>query len=93
VLEVETPILSSAGNTDVNIESFSLDFPRHRRGRPAEALAAHFARVRAQAPARGLASATATNSGRVFRNGESGACTTPSSRCSEWYRIGWTTTS
>ena len=26
VLEVETPILSVAGNTDANIESFTLDF-------------------------------------------------------------------
>ena len=29
VLEVETPILSAAGNTDPNIESFHADFSGH----------------------------------------------------------------
>ena len=53
VLEVETPVLSRAGNTDPNIACFSLRVQRPHRRRAAHALAADLAGIRAQAPAGG----------------------------------------
>jgi elongation factor P--(R)-beta-lysine ligase len=88
VLEVETPILSQAGNTDANIESFQLQFTGHKsagsnmrwlRTSPEFALK------------RMLASGVGDcyEMGRVFRNGEAGKRHNPEFTMLEWYRVGW----
>jgi lysyl-tRNA synthetase class 2 len=83
VLEVETPILSEAGNTDPNIESFVTKFrgrePRWLRTSPEFALK------------RLLAAGVQDcyELGRVFRDGEAGRRHNPEFAMLEWYRVGW----
>lgn len=88
VLEVETPILSEAGNTDPNIESFQLEFTgpvgagerrRWLRTSPEHALK--------RLLAAGLGDCYEL--GRVFRNGEAGRRHNPEFSMLEWYRTGW----
>jgi lysyl-tRNA synthetase class 2 len=89
VLEVETPILSVAGNTDANIESFSLDF----QGTAGAGAAKRWLRTSPEYPLKRLLAAGVGNCyelGRVFRNGESGRLHNPEFTMLEWYRIGWT---
>jgi len=88
VLEVETPILSAAGNTDVNIESFSLEFRGHASAGPAS----RWLRTSPEFALKRLLAAGVGNCyelGRVFRNGESGRMHNPEFSMLEWYRIGW----
>ena len=88
VLEVETPILSEAGNTEPNIESFSTTFSgpvtagsreRWMRTSPEHALK------------RLLAAGVGDcyELGRVFRNGEAGRRHNPEFTMLEWYRVGF----
>src|SRR5690349_3150775 len=83
VLEVETPVLSSAGNTDRNIQSFSTRFAKRSdawlRTSPEHALK------------RLLAAGVGDcyELGRVFRNGEAGRRHNPEFTMLEWYRVGW----
>lgn len=88
VLEVETPILSAAGNTDPNIESFRLDFDG-----PASAGARRrWLRTSPEFPLKRLLAAGIGDCyelGRVFRNGEAGRRHNPEFTMLEWYRIGW----
>lgn len=88
VLEVETPILSQAGNTDSNIESFTLDFHGH-----ADAGAAtRWLRTSPEFPLKRLLAAGVGDCyelGRVFRNGEAGRRHNPEFSMLEWYRVGW----
>ena len=80
ILEVETPILASAGNSDPNIESISTDGPRKR-----------FLRTSPEyAMKRMLASGHRNiyELGRVFRAGEQGAFHNPEFTMLEWYRAG-----
>ena len=88
VLEVETPILSEAGNTEPNIESFSTTFSgpitagsreRWLRTSPEHALK------------RLLAAGVGDcyELGRVFRNGEAGRRHNPEFTMLEWYRAGF----
>ena len=71
VLEVETPILSAAGNTDPNIESFQLDFTG-----PAQAGSPRrWLRTSPEFPLKRLLACGIGDCyelGKVFRNGEFG---------------------
>ena len=81
VLEVETPVLSRAGNSDPNIRSISTDSSRKKylRSSPEYAMK------------RLLASGHCDiyEMGRVFRAGESGRYHNPEFTLLEWYRQSW----
>lgn len=88
VLEVETPILSEAGTTEANIESFATAFTgpvaagsreRWMRTSPEHALK--------RLLAEGVGDCYEL--GRVFRNGEAGARHNPEFTMLEWYRVGF----
>lgn len=88
VLEVETPVLSMAGNTDANIESFSLEFS----GRTDGAARTRWLRTSPEFALKRLLAAGIGDCyelGRVFRNGEAGGRHNPEFTMLEWYRIGW----
>ncbi|MCD7096853.1 EF-P lysine aminoacylase EpmA [Stenotrophomonas sp. MMGLT7] len=88
VLEVETPILSAAGNTEPNIESFHTRFSGHAdAGAPLRWL-----RTSPEYPLKRLLAAGVGDCyelGRVFRNGEAGGRHNPEFTMLEWYRVGW----
>ncbi|MBB6243112.1 EF-P lysine aminoacylase EpmA [Rhodanobacter sp. MP1X3] len=88
VLEVETPILSAAGNSEPNIESFSTTFMGHvDAGAPVRWL-----RTSPEYPLKRLLAAGVGDCyelGRVFRNGEAGGQHNPEFSMLEWYRVGW----
>lgn len=88
VLEVETPILSAAGNTDPNIESFNTEFSGHSdAGAPRRWL-----RTSPEYPIKRLLAegiGDCYELGRVFRNGEAGASHNPEFTMLEWYRLGF----
>ncbi|MGB0132274.1 EF-P lysine aminoacylase EpmA [Dokdonella sp.] len=88
VLEVETPILSAAANTEPNIESFSTMFSGHMDAGTPE----RWLRTSAEFPLKRLLAAGVGDCyelGRVFRNGESGRRHNPEFTMLEWYRVGW----
>jgi len=88
VLEVETPILSEAGNTDANIESFRLEFDGHRDA----GARTRWLRTSPEFPLKRLLAAGIGDCyelGRVFRNGEAGRRHNPEFTMLEWYRVGW----
>ena len=88
VLEVETPVLSMAGNTDANIESFSLEFSGRTDGAPRT----RWLRTSPEFPLKRLLAAGVGDCyelGRVFRNGEAGGRHNPEFTMLEWYRVGW----
>ena len=88
VLEVETPVLSAAGNTDPNIQSLSLQFDGPKAaGEPRRWLrtSPEFALKRLLAAGVG----DCYELGRVFRDGEAGKRHNPEFTMLEWYRIGW----
>ena len=88
VLEVETPILSRAGNTDPNIASFSLEFGGHVDAGPRQ----RWLRTSPEFPLKRLLAAGLGDCyelGRVFRDGEAGGRHNPEFTMLEWYRIGW----
>ncbi len=88
VLEVETPILSAAGNTDPNIESFSTTFSGHVDAGARE----RWLRTSPEYPLKRLLAAGIGDCyelGRVFRNGEAGGRHSPEFTMLEWYRVGW----
>jgi elongation factor P--(R)-beta-lysine ligase len=88
MLEVETPILSQAGNTDPNIESFRTRFDGHVGAGSRERwlrTSPEFALKRLLAAGIG----DCYELGRVFRNGESGRRHNPEFTMLEWYRVGW----
>ena len=88
VLEVETPMLSAAGNTDPNIQSFSTRFTGHvDAGSPQRWL-----RTSPEFPLKRLLAAGVGDCyemGRVFRDGEAGGRHNPEFTMLEWYRVGW----
>jgi lysyl-tRNA synthetase class 2 len=88
VLEIETPILSAAGSTDPNIESFTTRFSGHvDAGAPLRWL-----RTSSEFPQKRLLAAGIGDCyelGRVFRNGEAGRRHNPEFTMLEWYRVGW----
>lgn len=88
VLEVETPVLSAAGNTDVNIASFSLEFSGRTEGGPRT----RWLRTSPEFPLKRLLAAGIGDCyelGRVFRDGEAGGRHNPEFTMLEWYRVGW----
>ncbi|MBS0218730.1 MAG: EF-P lysine aminoacylase GenX [Proteobacteria bacterium] len=88
VLEVETPILSAAGNTTPNIDSFSSHFSGHVDAGSSE----RWLRTSPEHALKRLLAAGVGDCyelGRVFRNGEAGGRHNPEFTMLEWYRIGW----
>ncbi|HEY2344571.1 MAG TPA: EF-P lysine aminoacylase EpmA [Xanthomonadaceae bacterium] len=88
VLEVETPILSQAGNTDPNIQSFTSGFSGHVKAGARE----RWLRTSPEFPLKRLLAAGIGDCyelGRVFRNGEAGRRHNPEFTMLEWYRVGW----
>lgn len=88
VLEVETPMLSAAGNTEPNIESFSTGFS----GPIAAGARTRYLRTSPEFPLKRLLAAGLGDCyelGRVFRNGEAGHSHNPEFTMLEWYRVGY----
>jgi lysyl-tRNA synthetase class 2 len=88
VLEVETPVLSVAGNTDPNIASFALEFSGRLGGGPRM----RWLRTSPEYPLKRLLAAGIGDCyelGRVFRDGEAGGRHNPEFTMLEWYRVGW----
>lgn len=88
VVEVETPVLSRAGNTDVHIASFSLEFSGRTDGAPRR----RWLRTSPEFPLKRLLAAgfgDCYELGRVFRDGEAGIRHNPEFTMLEWYRVGW----
>jgi len=88
VLEVETPIMSAAANTDPNIQSFSTQFTGHVDSGPRE----RWLRTSSEFAQKRLLTAGIGDNyelGRVFRHGEAGRRHNPEFTMLEWYRIGW----
>ena len=88
VLEVETPMLSAAGNTDPNIQSFHTTFSGHVDAGARE----RWLRTSPEFPLKRLLAAGVGDCyelGRVFRNGEAGGRHNPEFTMLEWYRVGW----
>jgi lysyl-tRNA synthetase class 2 len=88
VIEVETPIMSAAANTDPNIESFGTSFSGHVDAGERERwlrTSSEFAQKRLLAAGIG----DCYELGRVFRNGEAGRRHNPEFTMLEWYRVGW----
>ena len=89
VLEVETPVMSRAGNTEPNIASFTVEFG----GRTGEAPRTRWLRTSAEFPMKRLLAegiGDCYELGRVFRDGEAGGRHNPEFTMLEWYRVGWT---
>ena len=88
VLEVETPVLSAAGNTDPNMQGFSTSFSGHVDAGARE----RWLRTSPEYPLKRLLAAGVGDCyelGRVFRNGEAGGRHNPEFTMLEWYRLGW----
>lgn len=88
VLEVETPILSAAGNTEPNIDSFQTGFSGHQ----AAGARTRWLRTSPEHALKRLLAAGVGDCyelGRVFRNGEAGGRHNPEFTMLEWYRVGW----
>jgi lysyl-tRNA synthetase class 2 len=88
VVEVETPVLSVAGNTEPNIASFSLEFSGRTDGAPRT----RWLRTSPEYPLKRLVAAgfgDCYELGRVFRDGEAGGRHNPEFTMLEWYRLGW----
>ncbi|HWT17116.1 MAG TPA: EF-P lysine aminoacylase EpmA [Patescibacteria group bacterium] len=87
VLEVETPMLSAAGNTDPNIESFVTTFDGHVDAGARQ----RWLRTSPEFPLKRLLAeglGDCYELGRVFRNGEAGRTHNPEFTMLEWYRVG-----
>lgn len=89
VLEVETPVMSRAGNTEPNIASFTVEFGGRLDGAPRS----RWLRTSAEYPMKRLLAegiGDCYELGRVFRDGEAGGRHNPEFTMLEWYRVGWT---
>ena len=87
VLEVETPVMSRAGNTDPNIASFDVEFSGRTDGAPRR----RWLRTSPEFPLKRLLASGIGDCyelGRVFRDGEAGGRHNPEFTMLEWYRVG-----
>ncbi|ODU45516.1 EF-P lysine aminoacylase EpmA [uncultured Aquimonas sp.] len=87
VLEVETPLMSAAANTEPNIRSFALDYSGPNAG-PSRR---RYLRTSPEFPLKRLLAAGVGDCyelGRVFRDGECGGRHNPEFTMLEWYRLG-----
>jgi lysyl-tRNA synthetase class 2 len=81
IIEVETPVLSRAGNSDPNIHNISTD-----------SLKKKYLRTSPEYPMKRLLASGHRDifeMGRVFRAGENGRFHNPEFTLLEWYRLGW----
>jgi lysyl-tRNA synthetase class 2 len=88
VLEVETPVMSVAGNSEPNIASFQARFSGRSDGAPRT----RWLRTSPEYPLKRLLAAGIGDCyelGRVFRDGEAGGRHNPEFTLLEWYRGGW----
>jgi elongation factor P--(R)-beta-lysine ligase len=88
VLEVETPILSAHGTTDVHIESLRATFDGPARA----GVATRWLRTSPEFALKRLLASDIGDCyelGRVFRDGEAGRRHNPEFTLLEWYRVGW----
>ncbi|HVI57682.1 MAG TPA: EF-P lysine aminoacylase EpmA [Luteimonas sp.] len=88
VIEVETPVMSRAGNTEPNIASFALGFSGRTDGAPRT----RWLRTSPEHPLKRLLAAgfgDCYELGRVFRDGEAGGRHNPEFTMLEWYRVGF----
>jgi len=88
VVEVETPVMSQAGNTEPNIASFALQFSGRTDGAPRT----RWLRTSPEYALKRLLAAGIGDCyelGRVFRDGEAGGRHNPEFTMLEWYRVGW----
>lgn len=88
VAEVETPILSAAGNTEPNIDGFTTAF----NGTLAAGPRTRYLRTSPEFPLKRLLASgfgDCYELGRVFRNGEAGTSHNPEFTLLEWYRVGF----
>ena len=88
VMEVETPILSAAGNTEPNIDGFATEFT----GPVGAGAHTRFLRTSPEYPLKRLLASgfgDCYELGRVFRNGEAGTSHNPEFTMLEWYRTGF----
>jgi lysyl-tRNA synthetase class 2 len=88
VTQVETPILSRAGNTEPNIDGFSTTFT----GPIGAGARERFLRTSPEYPLKRLLAegfGDCYELGRVFRNGEAGTSHNPEFTMLEWYRVGF----
>lgn len=87
VLEVETPLLSRAGNTDPNVDSWNALSATATAAEPRRWLrtSPEFALKRLLCDGQG----DCYELGRVFRADELGARHSPEFTLLEWYRLGW----
>lgn len=88
VLEVETPILSAAGNSEPHIDSFHTVFSGHADAGER----VRWLRTSPEFPLKRLLASGVGDCyelGRVFRNGEAGRRHNPEFTMLEWYRVGW----
>lgn len=88
VLEVETPVLSQAGNSDPNLQGFTTSFSGHVDA----GARTRWLRTSPEYPLKRLLAAGVGDCyemGRVFRNGDAGGRHNPEFTLLEWYRVGW----
>ncbi len=88
VLEVETPVLSLAGVSDIHIAPFHLQFSGRTDGAPRT----RWLRTSPEYPLKRLLAAgfgDCYELARVFRDGEAGGRHNPEFTLLEWYRLGW----
>ncbi len=88
VLEVETPVMSQAGNTEPNIAPFAMEFSGRTDGAPRT----RWLRTSPEYALKRLLAAGIGDCyelGRVFRDGEAGGRHNPEFTMLEWYRLGW----
>lgn len=87
VMEVETPVLSAAGNTDININSFTVHYDGPHAP-PDGQMYLHTSPEYAMKRLLAAGSGDIFQIARVFRNSEAGRRHNPEFTLLEWYRLG-----